>query len=244
MIKLVENNKEATLVLEHLSIDTAPLLASMMFTEGFGVKQDFLQFYAAFNDSGKLCAAFVKCNDRVFCLIENLYDKDEIILFLNGFKDFKIFISSEYADIIERNEHKNCFLMQNNGSTFQNSGGLAEIESKGFTEIIMRGKDREAYIRFLLNNSHLQRHGYLKNFVYKKESQILSIASVYSNKKYSYLCNVFTPIEYRHNGNSTALIKQITNTYKECHLICSEEISPLYEKCGFKIYAKWVEFLY
>ena len=78
MIKLVENNKEAEMVLEYLSIDTAPLLACEMFTEGFGVKQDFLQFYAAFNDSGKLCAAFVKCNDRVFCLIETLYDKEEI----------------------------------------------------------------------------------------------------------------------------------------------------------------------
>ena len=94
MIKLVENAEEATLVYKFLICDKAPVLAAEMFTEGFGVNQDFLQLYAAFNDNSKLCAAFVKCNDRVFCLINELYNIDEIKLFLGGFEDFKIFISS------------------------------------------------------------------------------------------------------------------------------------------------------
>ena len=243
MIKLVENNKEALLVLENLSVDTAPLLASKMFTEGFGVNQDFLQFYAAFNDKSKLCAAFIKCNDRVFCLIENLYDKDEIIWFLNGFQDFKIFISSEYAEIIDRTSYCCCSLMAKNSIYSGNATAITEIESKPFTDIIMNGKEKEYTIRFFLNNSHLSRHGYLKNFAYKKENIVTSIASVYSNTEHSYLCNVFTPEDFRHKGYASELINSITNN-KEFHLICSKDVSPLYEKCGFKKYAQWIEFLY
>lgn len=244
MIKLVENNKEAEMVLEYLSIDTAPLLACEMFTEGFGVKQDFLQFYAAFNDSGKLCAAFVKCNDRVFCLIETLYDKDEILWFLNGFEDFKIFISSDFADIIDRKSFNVCILMKNQGISSESSLLLSDIDSKTFTNIIMNGKDKDAKIRFLLNNSHLSRHGYLKNHAYISDGEVLSIASCYGGSKGEYLCNVFTPDVHRRKGYAGALIREITNNNKEYHLICVEDVSVLYEKCGFKPYAKWIEFLY
>lgn len=244
MIKLVENNNEANLVLERLKIDSAPLLACKMFTEGFGVKQDFLQFYAAFNDNSKLCAAFIKCNDRVFCLIESLYDVEEIRLFLKGFEDFKIFLSSEYAHIINREKKNCCILMKKNSIDYVGNINVAEIDSKPFTEIIMKGKDRDNAIRFLLNNSHLLRHGYLKNFAHVKDGSILSIASLYNDTQLSYLCNVYTPEEYRHKGYSSALINEITNNEKECHLICSEDLSALYEKCRFKTYAKWVEYLY
>ncbi len=244
MIKLVENNKEAELVLEHLKVDTAPLLACEMFTEGFGVKQDFLQFYAAFNDSGKLCAAFVKCNDRIFCLIDTLYDKEEILWFLDGFADFKIFISSDYARIIDRRDFNICMLMKKKGSISEPLLSVSDIDSKAFTKIIMNGKDKDATIRFLLNNSHLSRHGYLKNHAYMKDEEVLSIASCYGGSRGEYLCNVFTPDEYRHKGYSSALISEITNNNKEYHLICVESVSELYEKCGFKSYAKWVEFLY
>lgn len=243
MIKLVENNKEASLVLENLSVDTAPLLASKMFTEGFGVNQDFLQFYAAFNDQSKLCAAFIKCNDRVFCLIDNLYDKEEILWFLSGFQDFKIFISSEYAEIIDRKSYCCCNLMVKDSICNKNNDNILEIDSKPFTDIIMNGKDKEYSIRFFLNNSHLLRHGYLKNYAYKKDANIVSIASVYSNQKQSYLCNVFTSEAFRHKGYASKLINSITNN-KEFHLICSKDVSPLYEKCGFRNYADWVEFLY
>lgn len=244
MIKLVENNREAELVLEHLSIDTAPLLASEMFTEGFGVKQDFLQFYSAFNNSGKLCAAFVKCNDRVFCLIESLYDKDEILWFLKGFEDFKIFISSDFADIIDRKLFNSCILMKKYGILEDTVLSISDIDSKTFTNIIMDGKDKDASIRFLLNNSHLSRHGFLKNHAYISNGDVLSIASCYGGSKGDYLCNVFTPFEYRHKGYACSLINEITNNNKEYHLICVEEVSALYEKCGFKPYARWVEFLY
>lgn len=244
MIKLVEDNKEAALVLEHLSLDTAPLLASKMFTEGFGVKQDFLQLYVAFNNSGKLCAAFVKCNDRVFCLIDTLYDKEEISLFLSGFDDFKIFISTSHAKVVDRKKFYYCLPMKKVHADSYGKIKVSEIDSKTFTDIIMSNKDKESAIRFLLNNSHLSRHGYLKNYAYIEGADVLSIASLYSNKNASYLCNVYTPEKYRHKGYSSALINEITNTNKECHLICSEDISPLYEKCGFKSYAKWVEFLY
>lgn len=244
MIKLVENNKEAALVLEHLSLDTAPLLASKMFTEGFGVNQDFLQFYAAFNDSGKLCASFVKCNDRVFCLIDTLYDEEEISLFLNGFKDFKIFLKSDYAHIVDRKDFNYCLLMKKRSFTEKNEIKTEKIDSKLFTEIIMKGKPRDFSIRFLLNNSHLLRHGYLKNYASINNGDVLSIASLYSDKGFCYLCNVFTPEDKRHKGFASDLINEISNTDKECHLICSEEVSPLYERCGFKPYAKWVEYLY
>lgn len=243
MIKLVENNKEALLVLENLFADTAPLLASKMFTEGFGVNQDFLQFYAAFNDKSKLSAAFVKCNDRVFCLIDNLYDKEEILWFLNGFQNFKIFISSEYAEIIDRKSYCICSLMVKNSSISKKDIAISEIESKPFTDIIMNGKEKDYSIRFFLNNSHLARHGFLKNYAYKKEDNIKAIASIYNDGKTSYLCNVFTPEAYRHKGYATELINSITNN-KEFHLICSKDISPLYKKCGFSQYAEWVEFLY
>lgn len=243
MIKLVENNKEALLVLEKLNTDTAPLLASKMFTEGFGVNQDFLQFYAAFNDKSKLSAAFIKCNDRVFCLIETLYDIDEILFFLNGFQDFKIFISSEFANIIDRKEHYRCRLMVKNNTANKSDINISEIDSKPFTNVIMNGKDKEYAIRFFLNNSHLLRHGYLKNYAYKKNDEIISIASVYSNNNSSYLCNVFTPETFRHNGFASQLINEITNN-NEFHLICSADVSPLYEKCGFNTYAEWIEFLY
>lgn len=244
MIKLVENNKEAELVLSHLSIDTAPLLASGMFTEGFGVRQDFLQFYAAFNDYGKLCAAFVKCNDRVFCLIETLYDKEEILWFLDGFEDFKIFISSDFAHIIDRKSFNSCILMKKQGIASQLSPTLSGIDSNTFTKIIMNGKDKDASIRFLLNNSHLSRHGYLKNYAYINNDEVLSIASCYGGSRGEYLCNVFTPADHRHKGYASALISEITNNNKEYHLICIEEVSVLYEKCGFMPYAKWIEFLY
>lgn len=244
MIKLVENNKEAALVLEHLSLDDAPIMASKMFTEGFGVKQAFLQFYAAFNDSGKLCAAFVKCNDRVFCLIKELYDVEEILLFLNGFEDFKIFINSEYSHIIERSKFSYCSLMRKKPVFSVENITVDEIDSKTFTNIIMNGKDSESAIRFLLNNSHLVRHGYLKNYAYVKEGEVLSIASLYNDNDKSYLCNVFTPEVYRHKGLASALINIITSDEKEYHLICSSDVSPLYNKCGFETYAKWVEFLY
>jgi len=243
MIKLVENNKEAALVLEHLKIDRAPLLAAKMFTEGFGVKQDFLQFYAAFNNYAKLCAAFVKCNDRLFCLIENLYDVDEIKFFIKGFEDFKIFISSKFAHIIDRKNHNCCLLMKKQGTDSLKNENVIELESKRFSEIIMQGKDKEAKIRFLLNNSHLLRHGYLKNYALNNENNILSIASLYNDNQESYLCNVFTPLEYRHKGFSTILINSITNS-EECHLICSDDVSKLYIKCGFTSYAKWIEYLY
>lgn len=244
MIKIVENNKEASLVLEHLALDSAPLLASKMFTEGFGVKQDFLQFYAAFNDNSKLCAAFIKCNDRVFCLIESLYDKEEITLFLNGFKDFKIFISSEFSYIIDRKSFYICNLMKKAKTQKNNNTAISEIDSKDLADIIMHGKDRDSYIRFFLNNSHLQRHGYLKNFAKVNNGNIVSIASVYSNVVHCYLCNVFTPLNFRGKGNATDLINQITENGKEFHLICNEDVSHLYEKCGFSTYAKWVEYLY
>lgn len=244
MIKLVENNKEASLVLECLSADTAPLLASKMFTEGFGVNQDFLQFYAAFSDSGKLCAAFIKCNDRVFCLIETLYDEEEIVLFLNGFKDFKIFLSSEFAHIVDRKDFYFCLLMKKAVTSDKIGIEVSEIDSKPFTEIIMKDKPKDTAIRFLLNNSHLSRHGYIKNYAYINRGDVLSIASLYSSNDTSYLCNVFTPEDKRRQGYGSALISEITNNDKECHLICSEDVSPLYEKCGFKTYAKWVEFLY
>lgn len=243
MIKLVENNREADLVLERLSLDTAPLLASRMFTEGFGVKQDFLQFYAAFNDNGKLCAAFVKCNDRVFCLIATLYDVEEIKLFLNGFNDFKIFLSREYSNIIERNSFNICVLMKKTSNSLISNTKVNDIESKAFTDIIMNGKDKESAIRFLLNNSHLVRHGFLKNYAYQSNDDILSVASVYSKDNINYLCNVFTPKKHRRKGYGTELIKEITNN-KECHLICSKDVSVLYEKCGFTPYAEWVEYLY
>lgn len=243
MIKLVENNKEALLVLENLSVDTAPLLASKMFTEGFGVNQDFLQFYAAFNDKGKLCAAFIKCNDRVFCLIETLYDKDEILLFLRGFQDFKIFISNAYANIIDRVDYYTCSLMVKKHKSQAIPNSISEIESKQFTDIIMNGKDKEYSIRFFLNNSHLARHGYLKNYAYSKGHEIVSIASVYSNNNFSYLCNVFTPEVFRHKGYASDLIGKITNN-SEFHLICSKDVSPLYVKCGFTAYSEWIEFLY
>lgn len=244
MIKLVENNKEATLVLEYLNLDEAPALASKMFTEGFGVKQDFLQFYAAFNDGGKLCAAFVKCNDRVFCLIENLYDVEEISLFLNGFQDFKIFLSAEFAHIVDRKNYNICLLMKREKISEICSLPVREIDSKSFTNIIMKGKDKGSAIRFLLNNSHLQRHGYIKNFALIPNEDTVSIASVYSDSEKSYLCNVFTPAEHRKKGFASDLIRKITNADKECHLICNEDVSSLYEKCGFKAYAKWIEFLY
>lgn len=244
MIKLVENNKEAALVLEHLTLDSAPLLAAKMFTEGFGVNQDFLKFYAAFNDSSKLCGAFVTCNDRVFCLIENIYDKEEILFFLSGFSDFKIFISSEFAHIIDRPNFNKCLLMKKCGEANQSYIKVKEIESKPFTAIIMKDKDRETYIRFLLNNSHLQRHGFLKNFALFEGDDFLSVASLYNDKDKSYLCNVFTPEEYRHNGHGSALISEITSEDTEYHLICSEDIFPLYVKCGFSAYAEWIEFLY
>lgn len=244
MIKLVENNNEAALVLEHLSLDTAPLLASKMFTEGFGVNQDFLQFYAAFNDSGKLCAAFLKCNDRVFCLIETLYDIEEIKLFLSGFKDFKIFLSSDFAHVVDRKDFNCCLLMKKDSSKEKKKIEIREIDSKPFTAIIMKDKPRDFAIRFLLNNSHLLRHGYLKNYASTNNGDVLSIASLYSDKDFCYLCNVFTPEDKRNKGFASDLISEISNTDKECHLICSEEVSPLYEKCGFKSYAKWVEYLY
>lgn len=243
MIKLVENNKEALLVLENLSVDAAPLLACGMFTEGFGVKQDFLQFYAAFNDKSKLCAAFIKCNDRVFCLIDNLYDEEEILWFLSGFQDFKIFISAEFANIIDRKNYCLCSLMVKNSTAGIIYVDVSEIESKPFTDIIMNGKDKEYSVRFFLNNSHLLRHGYLKNYSYKKGEDVVSIASVYNNKNLSYLCNVFTPYEHRHKGYASELINTITNN-QEFHLICSNDVSPLYKKCGFRKYSQWVEFLY
>ena len=232
MIKLVENNKEAALVLDHLSVDFAPLLATKMFTEGFGVQQEFLQFYAAFNDNGKLCAAFVKCNDRVFCLIEILYDIDEILWFLEGFKDFKLFISSEYSYIINRDDHYICNLMMKPRT--KNDSGICievpEISCKDFTSIIMQGKDKDAYIRFLLNNSHLHRHGYLRNHAEYKDNSAVSIASVFITNGYCYLCNVFTPELSRGNGYAASLINKITQNDKEYHLICNEEVSRLYEK--------------
>lgn len=244
MIKLVENNEEANLVLKHLSLDIAPLLAAKMFTEGFGVKQDFLQFYAAFNDNGKLCAAFVKCNDRVFCLIESLYDKEEILLFLNGFSDFKIFISSEFSNIIKRENFYVCNLMKKSLTQCRINKTVSEIESKEFSNIIMQNNDRERYIRFFLNNSHLQRHGYLKNFAKHSSNSVVSIASVYSNKGQSYLCNVFTPLNFRNKGYATELINEITEDGREYHLICNESVSKLYNNCGFITYSKWIEFLY
>lgn len=244
MIKLVENNIEACLVLKHLSLDTAPLLAAKMFTEGFGVQQDFLQFYAAFNDSGKLCAAFVKCNDRVFCLIETLYDLDEVLLFLNGFNDFKIFISSEFSHIIKREKYYICNLMKKTSVSCNNNSSPAEIESKEFSNIIMQSKDREEYIRFFLNNSHLQRHGYLINYAKYCNNSAVSIASVYTCKEECYLCNVFTPPEYRSNGYASELINSITENGKTHHLICNKDVSQLYDKCGFSTYARWIEFLY
>ena len=245
MIKLVENEKEALLVLSHLKCDTAPLLAACMFTEGFGTNQDFLQIYAAFNESGKLCASFVKCNDRIFCLIDSLYDKDEIVLFLNGFSDFKIFISTEYANIINREKLTRCTLMKKIPGLIRVPNTLAvNIDSKDFTNIIMQGKTKEALIRFLLNNSHLQRHGYINNYAIIEEEEVFSIASLYENKSHCYLCNVFTPPHHRNKGWAYKLINDITDIDKECHLICSEEISPLYLKCGFIPYAKWIEFLY
>ena len=245
MIKLVENHQEALLVLSHLNSDKAPLLAACMFTEGFGVNQDFLQLYAAFNDCGKLCAAFVKCNDRVFCLIDSLYDKDEIVLFLNGFADFKIFINTEYAHIINREKLTRCTLMKKIPALKREPHSLAvNLDSQSFTNIIMQGKSREALIRFLLNNSHLQRHGYINNFCITEDEEVYSIASLYENKNHAYLCNVFTPPGHRNKGWAYKLINDITDIDKECHLICSEDISPLYLKCGFIPYAKWIEFLY
>lgn len=244
MIKLVENNKEAALVLEHLNIDIAPILASKMFTEGFGVKQDFLQFYAAFSDNGNLCGAFVKCNDRVFCLLEELYDVEEIILFLSGFNDFNIFIPYNFSYIIDRKSFNTCCIMKKHNNFICNSDDSEEIDSKTFTDIIMSGKDKEASIRFLLNNSHLQRHGFLKNYAFYDNNNIVSIASVYSDRDKSYLCNVFTPINYRNQGYATKLINKVTASSNEYHLICSEEVSTLYIKCGFSVYSKWIEFLY
>lgn len=244
MIKLVEISKEASLVLEKLSVDIAPLLAAKMFTEGFGVNQDFLQFYAAFSDNGKLCGAFVKCNDRVFCLIEELYNIDEILLFLSGFRDFKIFISSEFSHIIQRKDFYTCNLMKKQKISEFCSDKIETIESKDFTKIIMKDKDKDSYIRFLLNNSHLQRHGFLQNFALSYNSHRVSVASVYSDGDYSYLCNVFTPECFRSKGHASELIKGITENDNEFHLICQEEISALYEKCGFFTYSKWIEFLY
>lgn len=244
MIKLVENNKEAALVLEHLRLDPAPLLAAKMFTEGFGVNQDFLKFYAAFNYSGKLCGAFVTCNDRVFCLLEKIYDKEEILFFLSGFSDFKIFISAKFSHIIERTKFNKCLLMKKSGKAEKYSSSIQEIESKFFTSIIMKDKEKDTYIRFFLNNSHLQRHGYLKNFALTQGEEVLSVASLYNDKEKSYLCNVFTPENHRHKGYSSALISEITNTITEYHLICSEDVFPLYNKCGFSSYAQWIEFLY
>jgi len=244
MIKLVENNKEAALVLEHLSIDTAPLLASKMFTEGFGVKQDFLQFYAAFSDNGNLCGAFVKCNDRVFCLLEELYDVEEIVLFLSGFNDFKIFIPYTFSYIIDRKIFNTCCIMKKHNNFICKSADNNEIDSKTFTEIIMKGKDKDSSIRFLLNNSHLQRHGYLKNHALYENNNIVSIASVYSDGEKCYLCNVFTPADYRNQGYATKLINKVTASGNEYHLICSEDVSALYKKCGFSVYSKWIEYLY
>ena len=245
MIKLVENAEEATLVYKFLNCDKAPVLAAEMFTEGFGVNQDFLQLYAAFNDNSKLCAAFVKCNDRVFCLINELYNIDEIKLFLGGFEDFKIFISSKFSHIIERKGYQICTLMRKCGNVSKDSGNeLSEIDSNTFTNIIMQGKTKEQLIRFLLNNSHLQRHGYINNYANVVDDEIVSIGSLYNNGKFAYLCNVFTPEHYRHKGYGSGLINKITECTDECHLICTEEVSELYKKCGFRIYAKWIEFLY
>lgn len=245
MIKLVENNREAKLVLEHLSVDAAPLIASKMFTEGFGVNRDFLQFYAAFDDSGNLCAAFVRCNDRVFCLIEALYNKDEILWFLKGFQDYKIFISSHFAYIIPRTDFNRHLLMKKQAVSFGNNDVSTQgLESKPFTEIIMKGKGKEASERFFLNNSHLVRHGYLKNYCLVKKEQVCSVASVYDEQKISYLCNVFTPEDFRHRGYASRLVNKITGTGREYHLICGEEVSPLYIKCGFRPYSGWIEFLY
>ncbi len=245
MIKLVENIEEAALVYKHLTCDKAPVLAAGMFTEGFGVNQDFLQLYSAFNDNGKLCAAFVKCNDRVFCLINELYNEDEIKLFLDGFADFNIFISSEYSYIMTRKDYQVCALMSKHCNISLNtSDKLGEIDSNTFTNIIMQGKTREQLIRFLLNNSHLQRHGYIKNYALKANDEIVSIGSLYRNKTHSYLCNVFTPEQFRHKGYGSKLINFITEYADECHLICTENVSELYKKCGFTIYAKWIEFLY
>ena len=244
MIKLVENNKEASLVLEQLSVDMAPILAAKMFTEGFGVNQDFLKFYAAFSDNGKLCAAFISCNDRIFCLIEELYNTDEILLFLNGFQDYKIFISSEHSNIIERNDFYICNLMKKCGTFEYRLDKVKTIESKDFTDIIMKDKDRDSYIRFFLNNSHLQRHGYLQNYALFNKGSALCVASVFNDVNHTYLCNVFTPAEHRANGFATALINNVTDNTTECHLICQEDVSKLYEKCGFVTYSKWIEYLY
>lgn len=243
MIKLVENNSEALLVLDKLKVDFAPLLASKMFTEGFGVNQDFLQFYAAFNDKSMLSAAFVKCNDRVFCLIETLYDVDEILFFLNGFRDFKIFISSHFKEIIDRKNFYYCSLMKKKTSVISENTNISQIESRPFTDIIMKGKENDYALRFYLNNSHLLRHGYLKNFAYKTKGQTVSVASIYSDNKLSYLCNVFTPQEFRGRGYASDLINAITQD-KEFHLICSNDLTTLYKKCGFEEYSRWVEFLY
>lgn len=244
MIKLVENNSEARLVLEHLSSEAAPLLAAKMFTEGFGVKQDFLQFYAAFNDSGRLCAAFVRCNDRVFCLIDSLYDKDEILLFLKGFKDYKIFIGSNFSHIMQIPGFKTHFLMKKYGKPEISLIKPKQIESKAFTDIIAKDKDKDYKVRFLLNNSHLVRHGYLVNYANIHNGEICSIASVYDTSEASYLCNVFTPKCYRHRGFASDLVKRITKGQKEYHLICGEDVSALYLKCGFEVYSRWLEFLF
>lgn len=244
MIKLVENSTEASLVLEHLNIDLASILASKMFTEGFGVKQEFLQFYVAFNDNGKLCASFIKCNDRLFCLIETLYNIEEIQLFIEGFYNFKIFINSEFAYIINRKEYNLCSLMKKCIDLNMDSYTPEEIDSRTFTDIIMQGKDRDSYIRFLLNNSHLVRHGFLKNYAKNINGEFVSIASVYSNKSHCYLCNVFTKEKYRNKGYALDLIKELTENNKEYHLICSSDIAPFYNKCGFTIYSEWAEFLY
>lgn len=120
----------------------------------------------------------------------------------------------------------------------------SEIDSQTFTNIIMQGKSKEELIRFLLNNSHLQRHGYIKNFSLKNDDEIVSIASIYENNDYAYLCNVFTTEKHRSKGRAKELILDVTDINKECHLICSEELTALYKKCGFLTYAKWIEYLY
>ena len=179
-----------------------------------------------------------ECLDSV---INQSYKNLEIICVNDGSTDNSL-------EILKKDKTKDSRIklidQKNQGVSSESSLLLSDIDSKTFTNIIMNGKDKDAKIRFLLNNSHLSRHGYLKNHAYISDGEVLSIASCYGGSKGEYLCNVFTPDVHRRKGYAGALIREITNNNKEYHLICVEDVSVLYEKCGFKPYAKWIEFLY
>lgn len=235
MISLCNNIQTVSSALQSIGGNKAVNELIRIYLDSYGVSYDFNQFYIQY--SNDVPTSLIHRYNNQVCLITSLEsDKEELLLYLKGFKECQII-----ADGLDKSDYScsdECYVMTKYGKSCDVL--IPEIsdctDAKIISELVCKNDSSEKKMDFFLNTAHQLRHNVINIKCYcLMKTPVCAVASTNINADVSVLTFVYTDEYFRGNGYMRKLLLHVCdNPFKKYLLLCEKHNVDFYKKSGFK----------